>query len=265
MDERQSFGKTVMALFLAPGQAFDHLLENATWRDWVYPLIVVSLLLSLVPLSYRSISLYEAQTRLESMEKKIMSNPDIPEQQKVKIQERFDKGREHIRAAKETPWAFKQLIGYLLIPVTLMVLSALFAIILWMVGNFGMGGQVRFTQLFAAVLLSYLIGGSGMFFNMSQGIGSLELILKAPLILIKEGTDVTFSLGLLFDSLDNWFKVFLNQIEVFRVWAVVVLGMGFARLYRKSMGTGIVSVSLVWLVLTAIGAFLMRLNGMAAG
>jgi hypothetical protein len=106
------------------------------------------------------------------------------------------------------------------------------------------------------VILSYFVGGNGMFFNMAQGIGSLELIVKAPIIIIKEGTDVAFSAGLLFESLDSYIKVFLNQLDLFRIWSAVVLGFGFSRLYEKSTGTGIAAVSIVWLIMTAISSAL---------
>ena len=263
--ERHSFGQTVLAIFLAPTQAFNNLVDGATWKDWVYPLIVVSVILSLVPLSYRAITLDEAEYRLKRAEKQIMSNPDISEAQKENIVKRFDKGRDQLEAARENPWAPKQLLGYLLIPVTILVLSSLFALILLAIGNFGMGGKVTFFQMLSAVLLSYLIGGSGIMFNMTQGIGSLETVIKAPFIIMKEGTDVVFSLGLLFESLDSFVKVFLNELDVFRIWSTVVLGIGFARLYNKSTGTGIVTVMIPWLIFIALGAAMMRLNGMAMG
>lgn len=250
--QNQSLGQTILAVFLAPTQAFDGIKESVSWKTWVYTLLIVSLVISVVPLAYRDIALDEAESNLKKREKQVMA--DIPEEQAGRAREQFDKYFDRIRDARENPWSLKQLAGYLLIPLVILVLSSIFGLVLMGVGNFGMGGKVSFQQMLSVVLLSYFIGGSGFFLNMLQGVGTLELLVKLPFILIKQGTDMSFSPGLLFESLDSYIKVFINQLDLFRLWSIAVLGIAFAKLYDKSLSTGISVVFIVWLIFTALAA-----------
>ena len=76
---------------------------------------------------------------------------------------------------------------------------------------------------------------------------------------------MAFSPGLLFESLDSYVKIFLNQLDLFQIWATAVLGIGFARLYGKSTGTGVTAVGIVWLVMIALSSGLQYLNKAASG
>jgi len=101
--------------------------------------------------------------------------------------------------------------------------------------------------------------------NSIPGVGTLELMVKTPLILMKDSTNLVLSPGLMFDEIDSFFKQFLNQLDVFRIWGMVVMGFGFATLYNKSTATGIMAVGLPWLILVSIGAALMKANSMVIG
>jgi hypothetical protein len=114
-------------------------------------------------------------------------------------------------------------------------------------------------------MMSYLISGNGFFMNSIPGVGTLELMVKTPLILMKDSTNLVLSPGLMFDEIDSFFKQFLNQLDVFRIWGMVVMGFGFATLYNKSTATGIMAVGLPWLILVSIGAALMKANSMVIG
>ena len=94
---------------------------------------------------------------------------------------------------------------------------------------------------------------------MNQGIGILELIIKAPLILAKDSTQIILSPGLFLDSIKSFPARFINQFDIFRLWSVIVLGIGFATLYKRSYATGVWTVGALWLALTALGAGLMGL------
>ena len=139
-------------------------------------------------------------------------------------------------------------------------MTAFFAAILLLIGNFGMGGQVKFFQIFTMVMMTYLISGNGFFMNMIPGVGTLELMVKTPLIVIKESTDMLFSPGLIFEDIDSFFKQFLNQLDVFRIWGMVVMGFGFAKLYNKSTTMGLIAVGIPWLILVSLGAALIQAN-----
>ena len=263
--EQTSFLQRIVDLFFSPGKAFDYLKEGVSFKDWLYPMIIVVLGIIILPLFSRDISLYEAERRIHETEQRIMSNPDIPEERLQVFEERMADAREKIKDSKENPFAFRNLWGYLLVPVMLFVQAAFFAAVLLMVGNSGMGEKVKFFQIFTVVMSTYLIAGSGFFMNMIPGVGTLELLVKTPLIVMRESTDMLLSPGLMFDTIDSFFKQFLNQLDLFRVWGMAVMGFGFAKLYNKSSATGMVAVGIPWLILVAVGAALINANNAVVG
>ena len=263
--ENISFLQRLVNLFFTPSKAFDGYQDSVSYKDWLYPLIIVTVSLYILPQFYRDISFYEADQRLTKIERSIANNPDLPEDRKVEIMDGMSEAREKVSDAQENPLAFRNMWGYLIMPVMLFVMTAFFAAILLLIGNFGMGGKATFFQMFSVVMLTYLISGNGIFMNMIPGVGTLELLVKTPLIIIKESTDMLLSPGLLFDEIDSFFKEFLNQLDAFRIWGMVVMGFGFAKLYGKSTASGIVAVAIPWLILVSIGAAMLRANGMFAG
>jgi hypothetical protein len=263
--EKTSFLQRIINLFFAPGKAFDDFREGVSYKDWLFPMIIVSLGIIILPLFFRDVSLYEGEQRLVRTEQAIANNPDIPEESKTKYLDQMADAREKIQDSTEHPLALRNMWGYLLVPVMLFVMAAVFSAILLMVGNFGMGGNVKFFQIFSVVMMTYLIAGNGFFMNMIPGVGTLELLIKTPLIVIKESTSLVFSPGLIFDEIDSFLKQFLNQLDLFRIWGMVVMGMGFARLYNKSTATGIVAVAIPWLILVSIGAALLQANALVMG
>jgi len=263
--EATSFLQRFVDLFFSPGRAFDSLVDGVSYKDWLYPLIIVTLGIVVLPLFFRDVSYYEAEQRLIKTERAIASNPDIPEESRVQIEERMADARDKIADSQENPLALRNMWGFLLIPVMLFIMTAFFSAILLLIGNFGMGGKVKFFQIFTMVIMTYLISGNGFFMNMIPGVGTLELLVKTPLIVMRESTDMLFSPGLIFEELDSFFKQFLNQLDVFRIWGVAVMGFGFAKLFNKSTVTGMIAVGVPWLVLVLVGAALMGANSAISG
>ncbi len=263
--ENTSFIQRIVNLFFTPSKAFDGLSEGVSYKDWLYPLLIVTVGLIVLPLVYRDVSLDEGEYRLTKAERSITNNPDYSEEQKTMLLEKMSGYQDKVADARENPWAFHNLWGYALIPVSLFIMTTFFAAILLLVGNFGMGGKVKFFQMFTMVMMTYLIGGNGFFMNSIPGVGTLELMVKAPLILLKESTNLVLSPGLMFDEIDTFFKQFLNQLDIFRIWGMVVMGFGFAKLYNKSTATGIMAVGFPWLILVSVGAALLNANAMIMG
>ena len=241
------------------------MVEGVSFKDWLYPLIIVTVGLTILPLFYRDISYMEADQRLVRVERSIANNADIPEEQRADIDARMQKARDKTEDSLEHPFALRNLWGYALIPVMLMVMCAFFSAILLLIGNFGMGGKTTFFTMFSMVMMTYLISGNGFFMNMMPGVGTLELLVKTPLIIMSESTDMVLSPGLLFDGIDSFPKQFLNQLDIFRLWGMVVMGFGFAKLYNKSTASGIIAVAFPWLTLVAIAAALIQANAKMMG
>ena len=263
--ENSSFIQRIVDLFFTPGRAFDHLSDGVSYKDWLYPMIIVVLAIIILPLFFRDVSFYEAERRIAQTEERLMNNPDIPEERLEVFEERMSKAKDKIADSKENPWALRNLWGYILVPFMLFLQAAFFTAVLLMVGNFGMGERIKFFQLFTVVMSTYLIAGSGFFMNLVLGVGTLELLVKTPLVIMRESTDMMLSPGIMFDSIDSFLKQFLNQLDLFRVWGMVVMGFGFAKLYNKSTATGIAAVAIPWLILVAVGAALINANNVVVG
>ena len=263
--ENTSFLQRIINLFFIPSKAFDGLVDGVSYKDWLYPLLIVTAGIMILPLFYRDISLDEGEYRLRQTIRSIENNADIPEERKTAILEKMYDGQDKIEDSRENPMAFRNMWGYVFIPLMVFVMTAFFAAILLLVGNFGMGGKVKFFQMFTMVMMTYLIGGNGFFMNMIPGVGTLELMIKTPLIIMKESSNLVLSPGLVFDEIDTFFKHFLNQLDLFRIWGMVVMGFGFAKLYNKPTATGIMAVGFPWLILVSIGAALLKANSVAMG
>jgi hypothetical protein len=263
--ENTSFLQRIINLFFIPSKAFDGLVDGVSYKDWLYPLLIVTAGIMILPLFYRDISLDEGEYRLRQTIRSIENNADIPEERKTAILEKMYDGQDKIEDSRENPMAFRNMWGYVFIPLMVFVMTAFFAAILLLVGNFGMGGKVKFFQMFTVVMMTYLIGGNGFFMNMIPGVGTLELMIKTPLIIMKESSNLVLSPGLVFDEIDTFFKHFLNQLDIFRIWGMVVMGFGFAKLYNKPTATGIMAVGFPWLILVSIGAALLKANSVAMG
>ena len=63
--EHQSFFQRMLNIFLAPTEAFKDLTESVTWRDWVWPLVLVILTVAIIPLFYRDITYHETLLGLQ--------------------------------------------------------------------------------------------------------------------------------------------------------------------------------------------------------
>ncbi len=263
--ENASFIQRIVNLFFTPSKAFDDLVDGVSYKDWLYPLLIVVAGLIVLPLFYRDISLDEGEDRLNKIIRSIENNADMPEEQKSAYLEKMYEGYDKVEDTRENPLALRNLWGYFLLPIMLFVMTAFFAAILLLVGNFGMGGKIKFFQMFTMVMMTYMIGGNGFFMNMIPGVGTLELMVKTPMIVMKESTNLVLSPALMFDQVESFFQYFLNQLDIFRIWGMVVMGFGFARLYNKPTATGIMAVGFPWLILVSIGAALMKANSVAMG
>ena len=118
----------------------------------------------------------------------------------------------------------------------------------FLVGNFFMGGQAKFKQLFS--LFSWV----GL-------IGVLEMGLKLPLILRKGSMQVYTSLAVLMDLADKKTVLFsiLNAFDVFMIWKVILWSIGMSVIYQFSRAKGYTAVISLYVIFIAISVGLGQL------
>jgi hypothetical protein len=144
---------------------------------------------------------------------------------------------------KIAPYMGYIVIGQLLIlsPLILLAISG----ILFVVFTVGMGGNATFKQLFAVVVYS-------------QAIGLVGGVLKVPLNYFTRSMTASTNLGVFFPMLDDtsFLARLFGMVDLFLVWWVVVLAVGFGVLYKRRTGPIAVAFFVLYaLIAVAIAAF----------
>ena len=105
--ENISLIQRIVNLFFTPSKAFDGLSNGVSYKDWLYPLLIVTAGIAILPLFYRDISIDEGQYRLIQTERAISNNPDYSDEQKTIMLEKISGYQEKVEDARENPWALQ--------------------------------------------------------------------------------------------------------------------------------------------------------------
>ena len=140
---------------------------------------------------------------------------------------------------KIAPYMAYATIGGILIisPLFLLVVSG----ILFVIFTVGMGGNATFKQLFAVVVAS-------------QAVGVVGAALKLPINYLTRTMTASTNLGVFFPMLDDtsFLSRLLGMVDLFLVWWVVVLAIGFGVLYKRRTGPVAVAFFVIY-ALIAVG------------
>jgi len=220
-DDTQPFpnlGVRVVQLFTSPAELFDHLRRRPEWLGAILLVIAISIL-------------YQILTPAELLHEVILKG--LPP----------DATAEAIAAAQKGA-AFFEKFRYVLAVVMPWPIFAAIAGLLVVLYTFLLGGEGTFRQAFAAISHVSLI----------PAIGSL---LTLPLALAKHDLQLSLSLHLLAPGLDpgTYFYRVLAGLNVFGLWATVVLGIAVSRIYPKRSAAGSAILLLcVYVALKLLGA-----------
>lgn len=216
--ELPSLPVRVVQVFTAPARLFDALRETPRFLGALLVVIGIGLVVqALIPAElFREFALSQVPADAS------------PEQ--VAATERF------LGVGNVVRW-----IGTILFPPLMILFVTGFILLVW---NVMSGGEARFRSVFACTSHAYVIWAAG---------GLVTL----PLVLARNDLRMTFSLHLLAPGLDpdTYVFRFLQGLNLFGLWTMVVLGIAVSRLYPKvSAGTASTVMVLAYVVLKAIGA-----------
>lgn len=206
--------------------------ENIRLRpDWLFP-VMIALLVTI------AFSFLISDIMLEFQKEAIYENTLIPEEYKDIAIEQME-NKTPMRRNIET------LAGSLL---QIFIVYLVGAGVFLLVGNFFMGGQAKFKQVFSM-------------FSWVGLIGVLEMLLKLPLILTKGSMHVYTSLAVLMDVADNKTVLFqlLNAFDVFTIWKVILWSMGMSIIYQFSRAKGYTAVISLYVIYLAVSIGLSQL------
>jgi hypothetical protein len=144
---------------------------------------------------------------------------------------------------KMAPYVAYGMMGGILIvsPLIMLVTTG----ILFVIFTVGMGGNATFKQAFAVVVYS-------------QAVGLVGAALKLPLNYLTRSMTASTNLGVFFPMLDDtsFLARLAGMVDLFLVWWVVVLAIGFGVLYKRRTGPIAVTFFVLYaLIAVAIAAF----------
>jgi hypothetical protein len=222
----------VVDTFTAPSKTFTDILRDASWwLPWLLS-ILVTLGFGLAiqqkvgwDKAYANILLHSTQTQQDRM-------AQLPPDQQVK--------QKAIGAAfvKYIFWGT---------PILSLLFSAIASIVLMATLNFGLGGQAKFSHMFAVWMygtLPFLIQGILGIVTLFAGLDADSFNLKNPV-----GTNVGYYLPL---DAPQWLVAFATSLDIVTVWVLILLTIGCAIVGKTKRSTAAVAVWGWWFVITLV-------------
>jgi len=222
----------VFNIFFEPRKVFESLRARPTW---LIPFVIVALLV--IGSTYLTFPyIMKAQVeRIEEME-------NIPEARKSAIIEQME------QIDQPPVWQVA------IIPVFSLFLLVLFSAVLFFVFNVLMGGDSSYRSVLSVYSYSGLVAIPA-------------LIVKLPLITMKETLNVQTSLALLpFANPDSRFLYsVLSGFDIFSLWQVILISMGLGVMYKYTTAKAFTAVVILWVLLIVVKSGLSSGLGMSFG
>jgi len=205
----------VINIFFEPRKVFESLKIKPTW---LVPFIVVALLG--IGFFY-----YTFPYMMDQQVERIQENEKIPEEQKERIIERMTE-QDH-----PPIWQLA------LAPVGSLVALVVVAAVLFFVFNVLLGGDSTFRGVFSVYCYSSLIAIPSM-------------IVKFPLIMMKENLNVQTSLALLLsaNAKDTFLYSVFSSFDIFAIWQVILVSMGLGVMYKYTTKKTFTAVFVLWII-----------------
>ena len=207
--------RRVLAVFVSPGELFEHLRERPVWGTAM--LLVVAL--NLATVSLMPAELFEEQIR-SSIEQSGAEAGDVPLDMDTMV-----------TIGRYSGIAGAGLMGAVLAFAVAAVMSFVFATLL------GDDGRYRqYLSVAAHALIVSSIGG----------------LLVTPLRISQGDMQLVLSVGTLLPFLEDGFaRTFLNLLDLFTLWAVMLAALGATRIHpARHWGSAFAILAVAWLIFT---------------
>jgi hypothetical protein len=221
-------------IYTNPSKTFSELIQRPTW---LMPMIVILVLAMIV--TYITFPII-----MKSQVEMLHSNPNISAEQmkaiEAQIAERGDAQKYFALGAQ-----------VVVFPIIYLILAGIF----YLVGSVILGGDSSFKKVLSV-------------WSWSTMIGVLAMIVKTPLIFIKENARISISPALLLsgDAIDTTPYLILSQFDFFTIWQLAVFAVGFGMIYRFSTAKSYIAVGAlwaIWIVISVAAHDLFRNLGLA--
>lgn len=212
-------------VFTAPSETFEAVSRGHSWRDWLVPVLITTVL---------------AMVALQ------ITMPIIQETARQAVRERVKEMPEDQRdAAVEMAGMATGIASYVMVPVASFVMLFVIGGILLLIGRFGLGGQVSYGQMLSVFAYSSLVG-------------IVAIVVRTPLMLARDTAQVYTGLGLLVpeEMLKTFFGRLLAGIDLFSLWQILVASIGMAVLTRTTTTRAATFLLILWGIWVVVQAAL---------
>jgi hypothetical protein len=220
MPQAKSPVERIIGVFISPESTMQ---DIAARPSWLLPLLIIVIVATAGTFFLKDAIL---QTQLEAMEKRNMTAEQI----------------EQARPMME------KMMG-----ITAPLFGALGTVVFYLfvaglgmlVGSVILGGETKFSTIFAVTCWSGMIG-------------VLSSLVNIPVMAKRQAMESATSLGILLspDAKGSFFYNLLSKIDLFTIWWIVVLGFGFAVAYKFSTRKAMTTVFVVWAIVAVATAAL---------
>lgn|SRR5574341_354979 len=218
----------IWGIYFRPKEVFASLKLKSVWLLPFITICVVAMIFSYVTYDQR----------ITDAKAKVLSNPNLTEEQRVMIEERIDQ-----QAQKK--WTLA------LAPIFVFIIFAIFSLVLFFVCNVILGGQGKFVTMLSIFIYSSLVGIP-------------EMIIKTPLVMAKNSVEqvhTDLALFLPADLSDKFYYQFLAGFNFFTFWQVLLIATGISILYQFTFKKSFSTVMILWILLIFITTALRTLTG----
>ncbi len=218
---RLSTGERLIKIFTDPVAVFQDLRNHPTW---ILPLILIILMTVVFTVATKD-------QMLEYRKQMIYDSTKMTEEMK-------DRAIEQIENMSPSAYYIQSVVGSV---IGIALIYSITAGVLLLVGNFFLGGHASFKQIFSLYLWTNMVS-------------LIEMPVKMILILQKNTAEVYTSLALLLDPAQSKTFLFqlLNAIDIFAIWKVILLAIGFSIVYRFSAKKSYITIVSLYIIYVLI-------------
>lgn len=227
----------ILNIFTAPSKTFTDILRSTSW--WL------PFLLSAV-LSYAFIFTMQSRVGWDKITENAMKqNPKAAEQIANMPADQRAKVQQFSTTTTRTITYFT--------PVVSLLLTAIFALVLWGTINFAFGGRATYGQVFAVWIygtLPFLLYAILATISLFAGVDADSFNVQNPV-----GSNLGYYLS---TETPKWLSTLATSIDIFWIWSLILVGIGLAIVARVKRSSGLTAVfgwwAIVLLVRTGIAA-----------
>jgi hypothetical protein len=232
----------VLGIFTSPAKTFADIQKRPTWfQPWLV-LLACSLIYT------TSVGMKIGWEQVQQSQMKFMSKAQLEQFEKMPAEQQAQQLRIGLMITKGISYGF---------PVLGLMGAFIAAGAYMMLFNFGAGAQLRYMECLSIVIFSDLPG------IVRALLGALVVWVGADpeAFLIQMPIPSSPAFFMNFDETPRFLYQLAASLDVIKIWAIVVMAIGFSVFTKKSRSTAMILSFLPWVLVVLIGAALGSLRG----